>query len=226
MQNWSEITLTAVQHLWQGFLQFIPALLAAVIFFIIGWFFSILVGKLITEILRKAKFNQIFEKGNWDEALAKADIKVDASGFVGAVVKWILVIFFLQVAVGILGWAQFSVVLGKIVSYLPNIIVAVLVFVVTTIIADILEKVVRVSVERAKVGYGQITSSIVKWAVWIFAILAILQQLRFEAANWIFELIKLAFIGIVAMAAIAFGLGGKDAAADIIKNFRQKMAQK
>jgi hypothetical protein len=225
-QNWSDVTLYSLQKLWEGFLSFVPSLLAAIIFFIVGWFVAILIGKIITEILRKLKFNQAVERGSWDESLAKANIKVDASEFVGAIIKWILVIFSLQMAVGILGWIEFVVLLGKLINYLPNVVVAVLIFAVTVVITDIVEKIVRVSVEKAKVGYGQIVSSITKWAIWVFAILAILQQLRFEAASWVFELIKIAFVGLVAMAAISFGLGGKDAAADIIKDFRQKFSQK
>jgi hypothetical protein len=225
IQNWSDITLYSLQKLWEGFLHFIPAFLAAIIFFIIGWFISIIIGKLLTEILRKIKFNQILERGSWDEALAKADIKVDVSEFVGAVVKWVLVIFFLQVSVGILGWIQFSVLLGQVVSYLPNVVVAVMIFVVTVIIADILEKVVRVSVERTKVGYGHIASAIVKWAVWIFAIVIILDQLN--VGGILPQAIIFGIIGFFSIAGgLAFGLGGKEAAAEIIKNFRGKMSQK
>jgi hypothetical protein len=51
--------------------------------------------------------------------------------------------------------------------------------------------------------------------------LAILQQLRFEAAGWIFDLIKIVFVGVVAMAAIAFGLGGKEVAAEMLQDFDQ-----
>jgi len=47
--------------------------------------------------------------------------------------------------------------------------------------------------------------------------------LRFEAAGWVFELIKIVFVGIVAMAAIAFGLGGKEVAAEILQDLRKKL---
>jgi len=221
--DWIDVTIQALQNLWQGFLSFIPVLLGAVIVFIIGWFFSVGVGKLVAEVLKKLKLNQIFEKGAWRNALEKAEIKVDASAFVGAVVKWILIVVFLLAAVEILGLVQFAIFLKGVLGYLPNVIVAVLIFVVTVIVVDIVEKIVRAAVEGIKVGSGQIVSAVVKWSIWVFAILAILTQLRFEAADWIFELIKMVFMGIVLIAVVAFGLGGKDMAAEILQDLRKKL---
>jgi len=221
--SWIDVTIQALQSLWQGFLSFIPVLLGAVIVFIIGWFFSVGVGKLVAEVLKKLKFNQIFEKGGWKNALEKAEIKVDASAFVGAVVKWVLIVVFLLAAVEILGLVQFAIFLKGVLGYLPNVIVAVLIFVVTVIVVDIVEKIVRAAVEGIKVGSGQIVSAVVKWSIWVFAILAILTQLRFEAADWIFELIKMVFMGIVLIAVVAFGLGGKDMAAEILQDLRKKL---
>lgn len=206
-------------------MPFLFSLLAAIAVFIIGWFVAIVIGKIITEILRKLKFNEIVERGSWDEALAKANIKVDASEFVGAIIKWIVVIVVLQSAVGILGWMQFAGILGKIIDYLPNVVVAVLIFAVTVVIADIIEKVLRVSTERAKLGYGQMISAIAKWAIWIFSIMIILEQLNIGGI--LPQAIIFGIVGFLALAlGLAFGLGGKEAAADIIKDWRQKLSQK
>ncbi|MFH1648106.1 MAG: hypothetical protein ABIA11_00010 [Patescibacteria group bacterium] len=223
--DWYQITINSFQTLWQAFLGFIPSLLGAIIIFVIGWFISIGVGKLITEILKKLRFNQIFEKEGWKSALSKAEIKVDASGFIGAIVKWVLVIVFLLAAVEILGFVEFAVFLTGILAYLPNVIVASLIFVVTVILVDIVEKLVRAAVESIKVGYGHMVSVVVKWSIWIFAILAILDQLEFAAADWIIEFVQIAFVGIAATFAIAFGLGGKDAAAEWLQDFRRKLKE-
>ena len=115
----------------------------AILVLIIGWFVAALIGRLIAEILKRIKFDQIFEKGGWKASLAKADIKVDPSGFIGAIVKWILIIVFLMAAVQILGINQLADFLKGILGYLPNVIAAAAIFVVTVILVDIVEKVVR-----------------------------------------------------------------------------------
>jgi small-conductance mechanosensitive channel len=220
--DWTEVTVQALQNLWQGFLIFIPVLFGAIFIFMLGWFVSIGLGKLVSEVLKKLKFNQLFEKEDWKKVLKKAEIKVDASGFIGAIVKWVLIIVFLLVAVEILGLPHFAEFLKGILSYLPNVIVAALIFVVAVILADIIEKLVRAAVEGIKVGYGQVVSVIVKWSIWVFAILAILHQLGIAR-----PFMEILFSGFVAMLVIssglAFGLGGKDVAAEILQDLKKKL---
>lgn len=222
--DWADVTIQALQNLWQGFLRFVPALIGAIIVFVIGWFIAVGVGKLITEILKRVKFNQIFEKGGWKTALQKAEIKVDASGFIGAIVKWVFVIVFLLAAVEILGLAQFADFLKSVLGYLPNVIVAALIFVVTVILVDIVEKIVRAGVEGIKVGYGQVVSAVVKWSIWIFATLAILHQLGIAR-----PFMETLFVGLIAMLVIsfgiAFGLGGRDVAAEILQDLKRKLKE-
>lgn len=222
--DWADVTVQALQNLWQGFLNFIPVLIGAIIVFVIGWFFAVLIGKIVTEILKRLKFNQIFEKGNWKAALEKAEIKVDAAGFIGAIVKWVLVIVVLQIAVGILGWTEFAVLLDKVIAYLPNVVVAALIFVVAVIVADILQKLVVAAAEGAKFTYTRFAGAIVKWAIWIFAILAILRQLVIAPAL-VETLFSAIVYGVVAVFVIAFGLGGKDVAAEILKDLKGKLKE-
>jgi len=222
MIEWLVVTKDALLRLWRGFVDFIPELIGAIIVFIIGWFISVIIGKMVAGILRKIKFNMLFERGGWKEALEKAEIKVDPSGFIGAIFKWILVIVFLLASVEILGLDQFANFLREVLTYLPNVIVAVLIFVVAVIIADIIEKVVRASAESVKIGYGKMAGAIVKWAIWIFAIMLILMQLGIGR-----ELIHTLFIGFVGLVAIgggiAFGLGGKDLAREALQTLRDKI---
>ena len=222
IQDWGIVTLQALQGLWQGFLDFIPVLIGAIIVFVIGWFIACGVGKLITEILKKLKFNRIFEKGVWKEALEKAEFKVDASGFIGAICKWILAIVFLLASIEILGFVQFADFLKNVIGWLPNLIVATAIFVVAAIVAEFLEKIVRASVEGIRVGYGHLVGVIVKWSVWIFAIIAILMQLGIAK-----ELIMTLFTGTVALivisGGIAFGLGGKEVAGELLRDLQKKL---
>lgn len=220
--DWYSITLAALQDLWQGFLNFIPALVGALVVFLIGWFIAVGVAKLVSEVLKKAGFNRIFEKGIWKEALEKAEFKIDAAGFIGAIFKWVLVIVFLMAAVEVLGLREFAGFLNGVIGYLGDVIIAALIFVVAVILADILEKLVRATVESAKVGYGHLVGMIVKWSIWIFALLMILMQLRVSPS-----LIQTLFTGFVALmvvaGGIAFGLGGKDIANEVLRDFYKKL---
>lgn len=221
--DWYSLTFQALQEFTKGLLPILLNIVGAVIVFIIGWFISVGIGRLIAEILKRLQFDRLFEKESWKKALEKADLKVEPSGFIGAIFKWVLVIVFLLAAVEVSGLSQFADFLKtEVLPYLPNVIVAALIFVVAIIIADILEKIVRAAVEGIKSGYAKAAGAIVKWAIWIFAVLAILMQLRVAVG-----LIQTLFTGIIALLAIAgglaFGLGGKDLAAEYLRQLREKL---
>jgi small-conductance mechanosensitive channel len=216
------VTIEALQGLWQGFIGFLPELIGALVIFIIGWFISVGVGRLVADILKRIKFNQVFERGNWKHALDKADVKIDPSGFIGGIFKWVLVIVFLRVAVEVLGLLQLTSFIESIIAYLPNVLVATLIFVVAVIIADILEKVLRAAVESTQVGYGHIVGVIVRWSIWIFAAIAILTQLGITPILW-----QTLFTGLIALivlaGGLAFGLGGKDVAAQWLQDMNRRL---
>ena len=222
MIDWYAITINALTGLWQGFLGFIPNLFGALIVFIIGWFIAIGIGKLVVEILVRIKFNQIFETSGWRRALEKAEVKTSASEFIGMIIKWVLVIVFLMAAVEILGFVNFADFLSSVIGYLGNVVVAALIFVVAVILADILAKVIVATTESVKFEYSHLAGDIVRWSIWIFAILAILYQLG--VAQPLIETFFTGVIGIIVISVgIAFGLGGKEAAAEVIEDFRKRI---
>ena len=225
VQDWSIITLEALQIAWKGFLLFLPRLIGAIVVLIIGWFLAIGLGRLIAEILKQIRFNKIFERAGWREALQKAELKVNPSEFIGAICKWILVIIFLLASVEILGFVQFADFLKRVVTWLPNLIVASAIFVVTVILTDILEKVIKASVKRMGVDYAGFLGVAIRWAIYIFAGMAILLQLG-VTPTIIDTLIK-GFVGMITLSlGLAFGLGGKDAASSFIAEIKEKISER
>ncbi len=225
---YSDWSLSIIQPFLQNMVGFVANLILAIIVFIIGYLVSAGIGRVIAEILKSIKFNRLFEKEGWSKALHKANIEVNPSEFIGAIFKWVFVILSLLLSVDILKLDGFSVVLVKVLNYLPNVIIASLIFVVVVIISDIVEKLIRVSVEKMKLSHGYLVSSIVKWTMWIFTVFLILDQLLPNSV-----LIKTLYIAIVwgivgtisVGVALAIGLGGKDTAAEIIQDMKRKMEQ-
>ena len=223
VEEWYAITYESLLNLWKGFLTFIPTLLAAIIVFIIGWFIAEAIGKIVARVLKVLKLNQIFERANWKEALEAAEIKMNISEFIGGICKWILIIVFLSIAVEILGLVQFASVLNRLIGWLPNLIIAVAIFVVAVIVADILNRLIRASVKKIGIRYGGFLGAAVRWAIYIFAGLAVLLQLGVTPV--IIESIIMGFVGMIALAlGLAFGLGGKDAAAKLIEDLKGKIS--
>jgi hypothetical protein len=224
--TYTDWSLTVIQPFIQQFIAFIANLILAMVVFIIGYLISVGIGRVITEILKSVKFNRLFEKEGWKKALQRANIDVNPSEFIGAIFKWVFVIVSLVIAVDILKLTTFAGFLASVLNYVPNVIVAVLIFVVAIIISDIVEKIVRLAVERMKVGYGYVASSIVKWAIWVFTIFLILDQLLPSSLliKTLYTSIVYGIVGALALGiGLAIGLGGKDTAAKIIADMHKKI---
>ena len=224
--TYNEWFLGVIQPFLQGLVGFVANLVLAIIVFVIGYLISNVIGKVITEILKSLKFNKLFEKEGWSHALQRANINVHPAEFVGAIFKWVFVITSLLVAVDILKLAQFGMILTQVLNYLPNVVVSALIFVAAVIISDIVEKIVRVTVERMKIGYGYIASSIVTWAIWIFTVFLILDQLLPQNVliGTLYSAIIYGVVGTISLGvAIAIGLGGKDIAGEVIREMKRKI---
>lgn len=227
--TYTDWSLSIIQPLLQGLVGFIANLVLAIVVFILGYLISVAIGKIITEILKSVKFNKLFEKEGWTRALSRAKVEVNPSEFIGAIFKWVFVVITLLIAVDILKLTKFAEFLNDVLNYLPNVIVAVLIFVVAIIISDIVEKLVRVTVERMKVGSGYLAASITKWAIWVFTIFLVLDMLLPSSLliKTLYTGIVYGIIGAVSIAiGISFGLGGKDVAAGILEDMKRKMEQK
>lgn len=226
--TYNEWFLTIMQPFLQNLVSFVGNLILAIVVFIIGYVISVGIGKVVTEILKQLRFNKLFEKEGWNQALHRANIDVHPAEFIGAIFKWVFVIASLLVAVDILKLAQFGNLLTQVLNYLPNVVVAAFIFVVAVVISDIVEKLVRVAVERMRVGYGYIASSIIKWAIWIFSIFLILDQLlpNNELVQTLYMAIVWGAVATVGLGvAIAIGLGGKDVAGDMIADMKSKITK-
>lgn len=222
MTDWSGATFSGLQSFWEGFVNFIPSFLIALIVFIIGWLISAALGRVVEEILKRLKLDKIFEARGWQEAIEKGGIHEKPSGFIGALIKWILIIVFLAIAVEILGLPQFSLFLQKILAWIPNLLIAVLIFIVTIVVANFAERITKTSLKKSNLGYAEMGASFVRWAIWVFGIFAILVQLGIAQ-----ELILAMFYGLVGFivlaGGLAFGLGGKEVAQELLKNLVEKL---
>lgn len=223
---YSDWSLTIIQPFLQDLVGFVAKLVLAIVVFVIGYLIAVGIGKIVAEILKSVRFNKLFDKEGWHHALQRANVDVNPSEFIGAICKWVFVIVSLLVAVDILKLSQFGGVLTQVLNYLPNVVVAALIFVVAVIISDIIEKVIRVGVERMHIGHGYLAASIVRWAIWIFTLFLILEQLLPNSLliQTLYMAIVWGIVGSLGLGvAIAIGLGGKDAAAEVINDMKEKV---
>ena len=222
-QSWSSVLTASFQELWNGVINFIPNLVIAVVIFVVGWIVGALIGKLVAQVVRALKIDSALRSAGIEDTLSRAGFKLDSGAFLGALVKWFIIVVFLVASLDVLGLTQVTLFLQQVVLiYLPQVIVAVLILLVAAVIAEAMQNMVVGSAKAAHISRAHFLGAITKWSIWIFAILAALYQLGVAPV-----FLQTLFTGIVVAISLAlglsFGLGGQDAAKRFLENLRSDM---
>ena len=216
IQNWGDVFTFSLQSVWAGVARFVPVLVIALIIFAIGWVLAALIEKLVESLFRALKVDTALKGAGMEEAVKRAGYNLNSGAFVGSLVKWFIIVVFLMASLSMLGLEQVNLFLAQIVSYLPNVIVSVLILLVGAIIASTLQKFVVASALAAHSKSAELLGRVTKWSIWIFAILTALIQLG-VAATLIQMILTAIFAGLALAIGLAFGLGGKEVAAMLIE---------
>lgn len=207
------------------FFSAIPKILGFLVIVIVGWIIASLVEKGVAAVLRAVKFNDLARRSGLADFVEKMGTGTDSAGLIGMVAKWFIRLIALVVAFDALGLPAVSEVLRELLLWLPNVIVAIVVLVIGGLVARALGNLVRGATAEAGMGSPDTLARIASGIVWAFAIVVAVNQIGIakELVNTLF----MAFVGALAVAAaLAFGLGGRETAAEIVRNWYARAQQK
>jgi len=216
IENWGDVFARSLQGVWYGVASFVPNLIIALIIFAIGWVLASLIEKLVETIFKALKIDAALKTAGLEDVVKRAGHNLNSGLFVGALVKWFVIIVFLVASFDVLGLTQVTSFLRDVVAYLPQVIIAVLILMVAVIIANAMQKLVVASSRAAHVKSAELLGRITKWAIWIFALLTALFNLGI-APGLIQTIVMAVFAGAALALGLAFGLGGKDIAKGLLE---------
>ena len=197
------------------FLSAIPRIFAFVVVLIVGWIISSLLARGVAALLHAVRFNDLARRSGFADFVQKMGVRSDASGVIANIAKWFVRLITLVVAFDTLGLPAVSGVLQQLLLWLPNLIVALVVLVVGGLAANALSQLVRGATAEAGFSNPEILATVTKAAVWAFAIVVALNQLGI--ATTLINTLVIGLVGALALATgLAFGLGGRDRAAQIL----------
>lgn len=207
----------SMDNLWASVLDFAPTFFTALFVLILGLLISILLGKFAGKVITLIRVDNLTEKIGVKKEVKKLGFTLNFSALIEWIVKWFFFIVTFVVVVDILNIEQLTLFLERLVLYLPNVIVAIVILAVSLVIGKVLKDAVENSLKAFSFTekVAAFLGSLAKTAVFIFALMAALVQLGVAA-----DLIQILFTGFVAMLAIAgglsFGLGGKEHASKVL----------
>lgn len=225
LNTWLEVLQQSFQNLLSGVVSFIPNLVVAVVIFVIGWLIGSILARVVEQIIKAIRVDNALRSAGLEDVLSRAGITLNSGGFLGALVKWFVIVVFLVAALEVLGLSQVNAFLQQVVLlYLPQVIVAVLILLVAAVVADVMRRVVISSAKAAGMMSAHFLGVVTQWAIWVFAALTALGQLGVAS-----PFVQTLFTGIVVAVSLAFGLafglGGQDAAGRFLEKLRQEIGK-
>ncbi|HYF13031.1 MAG TPA: hypothetical protein VD928_01910 [Candidatus Paceibacterota bacterium] len=223
VQSWVDVLQQSFATMLASAVAFIPSLVFAVIIFVVGWFIGSLLGRVVAQAVRAIKVDQALRSAGVGDIVSRAGYSLDAGAFLGALVKWFVIIVFLLWALQVLALTPVTLFLQQVVvSFLPQVIVAVLIVLIGAVIAELAQNVVTGSARAAGIRSAGFAGAIARWSIWVFAIAVALSQLGIGA-----QYFQTLFMGIVVALSLAFGLafglGGQEAAARYVERVREDL---
>ena len=210
-----DVFVASFTSFWTELARFIPQLLAALVLLFIGWLLAKIARTGIMRLLRLLNFDRVAERSGLESFLKQAELDVSVSTVLGNLVYWLIILVMIVTVANSLGLHMVADLFNKVVLYIPNVIVAILVLVFGIILARFINRIVFAWLNNVGFSGALTVSTFSEYAMMIFVFFVALEQLQIAS-----ELITAAFaiaFGAVGLAfAIAFGLGAKDWAARVV----------
>ena len=217
----NDVDVTAsVQRGLNEVVAFVPEFIAALVILVIGYFIAKLIGGIVSRALGRAGLDRTVQTGPGGSFVSK--VTASPSRLIGTIAFWALFLGALSLAVSVLGINALSAFVGEVFAYLPNVLAAVLIFLVAGAVAAGVATLVAKTM--GDTGLGKIVGTAAPVLVMAIAGFMILEQL--EIAPEIVRITYAAILGAIALgSALAFGLGGRDVAARMLEGAYEKGQQ-
>jgi hypothetical protein len=202
-------------------ISFLPSVIIAIVIFALGWAFGTVLGQAVNHLISVLRIDRALHQAGFDKLSERAGIRVSLAGFFGGIVKWLVVVAFTIASAEILGLSQVTQLLRDILVYIPQVIIAAVILVISMLLGDFVSRLVSHSVKATGMN-GEMAAQMSKWAIIIVGgVFPALTQLRIAQG-----LVEVLFTGVVFAVSLAlglsFGLGGRDAAARAIEKLHNK----
>jgi hypothetical protein len=219
--DWGAAVMTSLAAALSLFLAAIPRVIGFIVILIIGWLISGVLASAVATLLRAVRFNDLSQRSGLTGFVQNMGLRTDAAGVMANIVKWFVRLIVLVVAFDALGLPAVSAVLQQFLLWIPNLVVAVVILVITGLAANALGDLVRGSTAQAGLSNPDLLATITRAAVWGFGIVIAVNQIG--VAQTLVNTLFMGLVGALALAlGLAFGLGGRDTAGEIVDGWYRR----
>jgi hypothetical protein len=223
--EWGTLVADPVREMLTKIMAYLPVLLGALVILIVGWLIAKAIKRIVEWLLKTIRLDTLADKAGISEVLRKGNLNTTVSQVISGLVYWLIMIMVFVMVVNALGLPKASDILASLFAYVPKVIAALFVLVVAMFLANFVSGIVRTAAGNANLPNPEMFAGISRWAIIIFAVTISLGELGIGTLL-VTTTFNIILGGICLALALAFGLGGKDAAARYLEELREKRSQK
>jgi flagellar biosynthesis protein FliQ len=213
-----EVLLEPVRVFLRQMGDFLPRLAIALVVLIIGYFIAKAVKYAIVRGLRAINFNVVTERAGIDGFLRAGGIRADGTEIRAALFYWVVILLALVIGFNSLGLGYITDLLSRVLLFVPKVMVAMLILAFGAYFAGFIGQAVQAYTRKVQLQDAELLGRICQYAILVFVVLIALDQVNIGG-----EIVRQSFLivlaGVVFALALAFGLGGRDRAADLLERW-------
>lgn len=221
MKEQVQIFLESSQQFLNEIATTLPRIIGALLILLIGWIIAKLLKKAIVKLLQLVKLNRLSEKVGIEKFLKEGGLKQTAVDLIGSLFYWIVMLTVILAVFNSLQLNSAQELFNSIILFIPNIIVALIILLFGLYAAKFISNVLSSSLKNMKDQTAEIIEKVAYYSIVIFTVFLVLGQLKI-AQDIISNAFILVFGAICLALGLAFGLGGKEHASEILKNLKEK----
>ena len=195
--------------------EFLPRVLLAIAILVVGWLLAKAVRFAVVRMLRAINFDIVTQKAGIDAFLAQGGGETDTVDVLGVLVYWLALLATLMIAFNSLGLAYVTDLIGRIVLFVPKVMVAVLILAFGAYFANFVRAAVITYCRNVAMKDAELLGRFAFYAIMAFVILIALGDIIRETF-----LILVAAIGLAL--ALAFGIGGAKRAGELLERWSRE----
>lgn len=198
--------------------EFLPKLIVAVIILVAGWLFAKMFRLAVVKGLKAINFNVLTERAGIDDFLQQGGIRTDTSGILGLLVYWLVILAALMIAFNSMNLAHVTELIGRVALFIPKVIVGVLILAFGAYFSRFIDNTITTYGKNVGLEDVEILGRLARYAIMVFVVLIALEQVE-VATEFVRQSFLIILAGVVLALAIAFGLGGRQWAEDLLEKW-------
>lgn len=218
LQTMAQIIRDTLMGVFSNFTHFVPLILGGILILLLGWLLARFLRGAALGLCQRIKLDEFLERQGITANLRQVGLKSPPSSLVAQLLYWIILLNFLLAALQRMNLTEAILPLQAFIGLIPSLVAALVTFVLGSIGAQFVGRVVSGGLKGIGIDFHETLGNVVQTLILCIVFIISLQQIGLDV-NLLTDLfVNLLIIGLAGVA-LAFGIGGRDVARNVLAGF-------